>query len=124
MTQKFTCPHCSRSLNPPDRLLGHTVNCPSCKEKITLPRTAIQQHSNMTSNAINTHQKSSDGLIASGYFCSLIALLLFPPGFGIAGLAIGIINLTKGSIGHGIAQIVLSITCAVFGMIIGVATSV
>ena len=54
-----------------------------------------------------------------GYLCALISLLLFPPAFGIAGLVIGIINLTRGHIGHGIAQIILSVTCGGFGMLLG-----
>jgi len=64
-------------------------------------------------------QKSSNGLIIAGYICSFFALIILPIPLGIAGLIIGIVNLTKGSVGNGIAQIILSVTCGLFGTIIG-----
>jgi len=63
------------------------------------------------------------GLIIAGYICAGISLLLCPPGFGLAGIVIGFINLARGAIGHGIAQIVISIGCALFGMILGAVMS-
>jgi len=38
---KFQCPHCSQHLEIPDELLGQTVECPTCKTQITLPKPAI-----------------------------------------------------------------------------------
>jgi len=64
---------------------------------------------------------SSTGLIAAGYICGVLSLLILPPALGLAGFVIGIINLTKGSVGHGIAQIIISVTCGLLGMIIGAA---
>ena len=64
---------------------------------------------------------SSTGLIAAGYICGGLSLLILPPALGVAGTVIGIVNLTKGSVGHGIAQIIISVSCALFGMIIGAA---
>jgi hypothetical protein len=50
-----------------------------------------------------------------------VALVLWPPIFGIAGLVMGIIHLTRGRrrIGHGVAQVVLSILFARIGMAVG-----
>jgi len=42
-----------------------------------------------------------------------------PPGFGIAGVVIGVINLTKGRVGHGIAQIVIAVTLGILGTLWG-----
>ncbi len=64
---------------------------------------------------------SSTGLIAAGYMCAGLSLLILPPAFGLAGFIIGILNLVKGSTAHGIIQIILSITCGLFGMLIGMA---
>lgn len=65
--------------------------------------------------------KPNSGLIAAGYICGGLSLFILPPALGLAGLVCGIINLTKGQTGHGIAQIIISVTCALFGMIIGAA---
>jgi hypothetical protein len=60
-------------------------------------------------------------LVIAGYVCGGLAFLVFPPGLGLAGTVIGVVNLTKGRLGHGIAQVVLSITGAIIGMAIGIA---
>lgn len=58
-------------------------------------------------------------LIVAGYVCGGLSLLIFPPALGLAGTVCGIMNLVKGNVGHGIAQIVISVTCSLFGMIWG-----
>ncbi len=63
--------------------------------------------------------KNSDFLIPAGYICAVISILFLPPVFGLAGMAIGTINLTKGRVSTGIIQIVLSIICACTGMFLG-----
>jgi hypothetical protein len=63
----------------------------------------------------------SNGLIVAGYVCAGLSLLLLPPALGLAGIICGIINLTRGQTGHGLAQIILSVTCGIFGLIIGAA---
>jgi hypothetical protein len=50
-----------------------------------------------------------------------LALLFFPPGLGVAGLVIGILNLVRGESVHGVAQIIISVMCAFFGMLLGAA---
>jgi len=74
-------------------------------------------------NVNTTNEKSSTGLISAGYICAFLALLIVPPFLGLAGLIIGIVNLTKGNTGHGITQIILSAVCAIIGMQIGAAVS-
>lgn len=66
-------------------------------------------------------QAQGNGLIAAGYVCAAVALLFLPPVFALVAFIIGIINLTRNQIGHGIAQIVLSVICGFFGMVIGAA---
>lgn len=61
------------------------------------------------------------GLIAAGYVCAAVALLFLPPVFALVAFIIGIINLVRNQIGHGIAQIVLSFICGFLGMVIGAA---
>jgi len=58
-------------------------------------------------------------LLTAGYLCALVALFFVPPAFGIAALVIGIIVLAKGRVGHGIALIVIAVTCGFAGMYIG-----
>jgi hypothetical protein len=58
-------------------------------------------------------------VIAGGYICAVISLLLLPPAFGIAGLVLGIVSIVRGKIGHGVAIIVLAISLAIIGMIFG-----
>jgi hypothetical protein len=68
-------------------------------------------------------RKSGGGLIAAGYVCGLLAIAILPIPLGITGFVLGIVNLTKGSTGHGIAQMIISLTCglvgALFGAVIG-----
>ena len=52
-------------------------------------------------------------MLIAGYVCAVVALVLFPPGFGLAAVAIGIIALVRDRVGHGIAIIVIGMTCEV-----------
>ena len=58
-------------------------------------------------------------LLIAGYLCALVALFFVPPAFGIAALVIGIIVLAKGRVGHGVALVVIAVTCGFAGMYIG-----
>jgi len=64
-------------------------------------------------------KKESTSLVVWGYVCGGIALFFFPLGFGIAGVVIGIVNITKGRTGHGVAQIVIAATLGILGAIWG-----
>ena len=68
-----------------------------------------------------SHQAQGGSLVVWGYVCAGIALLFLPPLFALASFIIGIVNLTRNQIGHGIAQIILSLICGFMGMVIGAA---
>ncbi len=114
--QRYTCSICSGMFLYEDVYDDYgTIVCKRCFS---------DRSASSCRNAVvpSRREASSDGgLIVAGYVCAVVALLFFPPAFGIAGLVIGIVNLSRGSTGHGIAQIVLSVTCAIFGMMIGAA---
>lgn len=58
-------------------------------------------------------------LVLMGYVCAAAALLVCPPGFGCAGLVIGVVNVTRRRVGHGLAQIILSLVLGVAGALVG-----
>lgn len=70
-----------------------------------------------------TPEQSRQNMIRMGYFCGAFSLLVFPLGLGVAGLVIGIINLARGEVVHGVFQIVIACVCAGLGMIIGASLS-
>lgn len=96
---------------------------------VICPKCGVPQKSEDSENAFSAtgrgprsvKQAQSTALIAAGYVCAVVSLLILPPVFALIGLIIGIINLTRNHVGHGIAQIVLSIVCGFFGMAIGAA---
>jgi len=79
------------------------------------PLSPRRKQSNVTKPVSTT--PSGSGLIAAGYICGGLSLICLPPGLGLAGLVIGIVNITKGHTGHGIAQIIISVTCGILGMV-------
>jgi len=95
------CHNCGSALE------DHSACCSSCGTPTSTDTTTQDR-------------KAIKPLIAGGYLCGLAALLLVPLGFGLAGCAIGIINLTKGRLRHGIAQIVIAVTCGTVGMYVDV----
>jgi hypothetical protein len=66
-------------------------------------------------------KKSSTGLIVAGYIFGLLSVAVLPVPLGITGFVLGIVNLVKGSSGHGIAQMIISVACGIIGTCIGVA---
>lgn len=99
------------------------------RKAVLCPQCGVPQNSEVGEIAFSSHgstpraaaQPHGNGLIVAGYVCSAIALLILPPVFALIAFIIGIVNLTRNQIGHGIAQIVLSLICGFFGMIIGAA---
>ena len=107
----FFCKYCG------NQVIAAAVICPSCGAPTSgVPSLQLSD----TINPIGSSNPSggSNTLVISGYLCAIISLVFLPPAFGLAGMVIGIINLTRGKVGHGIAQIVLSVTLPIFGMTI------
>ena len=67
----------------------------------------------------NESSKEGSGLIVTGYVLCFLSLVVIPIPLSIAGFVVGIVNLTKGKVGHGIAQIILSIVCGMIGGAMG-----
>jgi hypothetical protein len=86
-------------------------------EKLTRPRFPTKPTTNMTEE----NKNSGKGLIAAGYICGGLALLILPIPLGLAGFAIGVVNLTKGRTGHGVAQMIISAACGLIGALLGAA---
>jgi len=64
-------------------------------------------------------REKSDSLIFVGYLCAITSLLILPPALALTGVICGCINLSRGRVGHGAMQIILSMTCGLFGMMLG-----
>jgi hypothetical protein len=77
----------------------------------------------LVSSVPPTTSNGLGGEVIGGYVCSLIALLFFPFVFALAAFICGIVALTKGRVGHGIAILVLSCVCCFIGMVIGAAVT-
>src|SRR6267378_2294272 len=115
------CPECGNSVST------LAASCPHCGAPLSVtesdtsaPKYHVPPPRPAATSAVPLQPPTGNkGIIAAGYICAFISLLLFPPGFGIAGLALGIIVLTKGNTGHGIAITVLSVTCGFFGVLWG-----
>jgi len=99
------CSHCGKEVSEDGSF------CPNCGDRL---------------------KKGFTPLVVWGYVCGIAvlfmvlwgyigfeAVFIFPIGFGIAGVVIGIINLTKGRVGHGIAQIVIAVTLGILGVLWG-----
>jgi len=58
-------------------------------------------------------------LLIAGYVCAFVALVFFPPAFGLLAIIIGIVILSKGKVSHGIAVIVLALACGLVCIYMG-----
>jgi ribosomal protein L37E len=110
------CPDCGAQASE------HATACVKCGFPISKIKTV---HGNTIQSTVNHNIKpvesvSTDtGLIVTGYILAGISLLFFPFLFALAGLIIGIITISKGHTGHGVAHIVLSICFGILGAFLG-----
>jgi hypothetical protein len=114
------CPDCGLE-NPPSSIrcdCGHNF---TVDHDVAHPPAKVQK-ATISDDRRQGHINRSKSLIMAGYVCGLIALVFLPPGFAFAGIVIGIVNLTKGRLGHGIAQIAVATTCGIVGMYLGAYT--
>lgn len=68
----------------------------------------------------NQNQGQKNDLVFVGYLLALGSIFCFPPVLAVAGIVCGIINMRRGSWGHGLAQILLSIVCGTVGTVLGI----
>jgi len=99
------CPHCGKEVSE-----GVSF-CPDCGQELKKGFTSEERQL--------PKKGSGDKMVVWGYVCGILALFVFPIGFGIAGVVIGIINITKNKVGHGIAQIVIAVTLGILGAVWG-----
>jgi curved DNA-binding protein CbpA len=103
----INCPHCGTKLRLPISSHVLSVTCPTCRANFDHQNEAVFEG------------PSSAGFIAAGYICGILALFILPPAFALAGFMIGLVNVSKNRIGHGVAQIVISVSCGILGFLIG-----
>ncbi len=64
-------------------------------------------------------QSIGDKWAERGIACAILSLLILPPLFILLGIIFGCIALYNGSIGKGLAAVILSIVLGLIGMFIG-----
>jgi ribosomal protein L40E len=117
------CPDCGTQVSE------HAQACIKCFYPVSNLRAKPSNQNNSTA-AFNpkplnsTNNVADNGLIISGYIVAFLSFLTFPLLFLIAGVVIGIICISKGSIGHGIAHIILSFVLGMTGLVIGALISI
>ncbi len=94
------------------------------KEKGILTNEEFQSEKNkMLSNYSSKVENQSAGnksdLIVIGYVMSVIPILILPIVFTIIGVAFGVINMSRGNVGHGSAQFGISVFCGIIGSAVG-----
>jgi hypothetical protein len=95
------------------------------KEKGILSDEEFQSEKNKILSAQNTthadKQPENDkgNLVVIGYVMSVIPILILPIVFTIIGVALGVVNMSRGKVGHGSAQFGISVFCGIMGTAIG-----
>ncbi|MEI7768128.1 MAG: hypothetical protein WCJ97_11905 [Phycisphaerae bacterium] len=110
-----------------------TMVCKHCASENT---SRVQQGAQTVSSATNAYHapkvpaymsghraniepyRRSNRLIMTGYICAVGTFVFFP--LGVVGAIFGIINIVRGYVGHGIAQLVTSVVCMLVAIIFGV----
>lgn len=63
--------------------------------------------------------KKQNGLITAGYILACMPILILPIVFTLAGVGVGIVNISRDENGHGIAQIAIAVLAGLIGTMIG-----
>jgi len=74
----------------------------------------------MSSETTLNEEKKMPGSVRAGYICVGLSLLIVPLFLGLAGFILGIVNASKGYVGHGVGQIILSVVCAYAGVLFAI----
>lgn len=104
------CPECGTQVSE------HAKQCTKCAypiSKIRLEKDVSQPISLIQKKEENT------GLVIAGYIVAFLALFIYPVVLLIAGVVIGIVTITKGRTGHGVAHIFLSLLFGILGAVFG-----
>jgi hypothetical protein len=126
---KFNCPHCKQSLEAPDEMLGQTIECPSCKGKIVLPksepepphrhqRTPPQHAGERTYPKQTVETNVKQGALTGGLVCfvfgvvmmcfSLWTVIVYAPLF-LAAFVLSIVAMAQKRIAGGVLLLVLTV---------------
>ena len=99
------CPDCGKEVS------DSAMNCPNC----AYPLNKLE---NYRKNQTRYYQNNE--LVIVGYIAVFLSFFIFPIFFMLVGIILGIVNLTKGAIGHGITQIILSLVFGILGTLLGI----
>ena len=116
---KSTCPMCAKVARIGEA--GDAQPPPLSDEE----RNRVYSEERLRDEAKNWTARLPDepnSMLWVGYLFAIGSLFVFPPGFGLAGFVVGVINITRQHNGHGIAQIILSVIFGTIGMMWGAAS--
>nr|WP_315141487.1 zinc ribbon domain-containing protein [uncultured Flavobacterium sp.] len=99
------CPDCGKEVS------DNAINCPNC----AYPLSKLKN-----STKISSINYQNNELIIVGYIAVFLSFFIFPIFFMLIGLILGIVNLSKGAVGHGILQIILSLVFGILGTLLGI----
>ena len=97
------CPDCGKEVS------DSASNCPNCAYPL----------SRLKSEVIYPAQENNR-LIVAGYIIAVLSLFILPILLMITGIVIGIVNMTKNEVGHGVLQIILSLIFGIIGTFLGI----
>lgn len=78
---------------------------------------SISSHDFTINSTVGENKKTN--LITTCYILAFMPILILPIVFTLAGVGVGIVNISKGENRHGITQIVIAVFAGVIGKIIG-----
>lgn len=90
-------------------------NYPQAQQQVHQPVYHTHHYHNTKNN-----DGASGGLIAAGYIVAFLSLLFLPILLMVTGVVLGIVTIAKGSIGHGIAHILISLLFGIIGAALGI----
>lgn len=75
------CPHCDTKLEAGMEMLGHTIECPSCRAPLTLPLFAPGPASRAGAPPLPSPRTPLDGLAVASLALGICSLVMGPFGF-------------------------------------------
>lgn len=101
------CPDCGTSVS------DQADKCPKCSYPIN----------NLFKSELKIEVlKKSNAMVWTGYVMALLSIIFFPIFFMFFGIIFGIVNISRNEVGHGIAQIILSLIFGLLGTFLGFLT--